>query len=88
VQARFHDHKEFSARVTAIMSCFMQEKEQYEEEACRERQRLLDQHEQALNRKNITIEQLSSTVESLSVVLRGCREELQQVRGMLEQKSW
>jgi len=87
-QVRLRDYQEFSGRITAIMNCFLQEKGQYEEEACRERQRLLDLHEQAMNRKNITIEQLSATVESLSLVLRGCREELQQIRGVIEQKNW
>ena len=70
------------------MNCFLGEKEQFEQKTVHERQLLLEQHEQALDRKNITIEQLSATVESLSAVLRGCREELQQVRGILEQKGW
>lgn len=70
------------------MNCFLQEKKEYEEEAFHQRQLLSEQHEQALARKNTTIEQLSSTVESLSIVLKGCREELQQMRIISEQKGW
>lgn len=61
-QLRFRDHQEMSARIVSIMNCFLQEKQQYEEEAARDRQRLLDQHDQAIGRKNTTIEQLSATV--------------------------